>query len=118
MRIVADGATLTVTLKNQRPVELVDLTTSFLALGQAYEDFVYTRGFDPVAGNVRLYIRELKSGSIVAELASMAEQASFIIDNLDVFAGFVTQIDEITKFFVGASNDKAGFKFQVQHPMI
>ena len=56
MRIVADGATLTVTLKNQRPVELVDLTTSFLALGQAYEDFVYTRGFDPVAGNVRLYI--------------------------------------------------------------
>jgi hypothetical protein len=97
----SEPSILSVELRNSRPVELVDLTMSLTALGQAYEEFVHSHGFDPVAGNARLYIKELRSGSIIAELATALDQASFFLDYLDAFAGFVTHIDDVTNYFLG-----------------
>jgi hypothetical protein len=92
--------TLTIKIENKKPIELLDLTASLSALGQNYEEFVFSHGYDPKAGNVRLYITELRSGSIIAELQSLADQASFVLDHLDVFAGFVTNLDDLIKFFL------------------
>lgn len=97
---MADAPSLTIEFKNERPVELTDLTASFSALGQSYEDFVYSRGYDPLSKNVRLYIRELRTGSIFAELISLAEQASFIFEHAEIYAGFITNLDELTKYFL------------------
>lgn len=99
-------AVLKVELKNTKPVELIDLTTSLTALGQSYEDFVHSHGYDPVAGNVRLYIKELRGGSIIAELAAMMDQASFIVEHADTFAGFVAHLNELTAYFLGQRTAK------------
>ncbi len=94
---------LTIDFKNTRPVELLDLTASLQALGEEYVEFVNLRGFDPQAGNVRLYISELRSGSIIAELKSLVDQASFVLDHADIFAAFVTNLNDLTQFFLGRS---------------
>jgi hypothetical protein len=101
-----DG-TLLVELKNQKPIELRDLTLSFLALGQAYEDYVVSAGHEHIAGNVRLYVKELRSGSVIAELMAKADQAHAFLDNIETIAGFVTSLNDVLQFFLGLSPPKA-----------
>jgi len=100
--IAAEGSTPTLTIRfeNKQPVELLDLTASFAALGRQYEEFVFSRGYDPQAGNVRLYITELRTGSIIADLKTLSDQASFILDYADVFAGFVANLNDLIRFFL------------------
>ena len=101
-----DGVRLTLDFENSKPVELLDLAASFGALGEEYAEFVHRRGFDPQAGNVRLYISELRSGSIIAELKALADQSSFILEHADVFAAFVANLKELVDFFMGAAIGK------------
>src|SRR6266704_2395662 len=96
-----DDAALEISFANQRPVELIDLAESFIALGRQYEEFVYSRGYDPQARNVRLYIVEIRSGSIIARLQEFAEQTSFILKHADVYAAFVTSLNEIVQYLLG-----------------
>lgn len=51
---MSDEPFLRVQFKNQRPVELLDLTAALSALGRDYEEFAVKRGFDLKEGNVKL----------------------------------------------------------------
>jgi hypothetical protein len=82
-----------------RPVELADLGESFRALGKQYEDYVHRHGFDQQAGNARLYVAELRTGSILLILKNMLEQGSMVLKDLDVLAGFITNLYELVDYF-------------------
>jgi len=88
-------------LRNSKPVDLLDLTNALSPFGEAYQDHVVESGFEIDRGNIRLFIREIRSGSIVADLASIAEQASLVLRHIDVAAGFVTHLDQLCQFFLG-----------------
>lgn len=75
---------LSVTLKNTKPVELVDLGQSFEALGELYASFVHEKGYEAIAGNAKLYVVDVRRGSIVADLKGILDQASFVIDHVQV----------------------------------
>lgn len=92
--------------RNQRPVELLDLTTSFMALGEAFQDHAISHGFDPLEKNVRLYIRELRTGSIIADLQSLMDQASLVLDHRELFASFLANLDDVIKFFLTLTESK------------
>jgi hypothetical protein len=87
-------------LRNSRPVDLLDLTASLAAFGEAYQDHVLKAGYDVDRENVRLFIREIRTGSIVADLISLADQASFILKHIEVAAGFVTHLNDLLQFFL------------------
>ena len=108
MARVDDATGLRVELKNQRPVELLDLTLSLHALGRQDQEFVHSRGFDPKAKNVRLYIRELKSGSIIADLQQIADQASFVLQHAETYAAFVANFNDLVSFFLESRALKDG----------
>lgn len=97
---------LTFRLANTRPVELVDLGQSFEALGELYSEFVHSKGYEPTAGNARLYLIDLRSGSIVATLKGLLDQASFLVDHLDVLAGFLANVNDLIKFFTVQQSSK------------
>jgi hypothetical protein len=90
---------LTVRLINTKPIELVDLGQSFEALGELYSEFVHSKDYDLIAGNARLYLIDLRSGSIVATLKGLLDQASFLLDHLDVLSGFLANVNDLIKFF-------------------
>jgi hypothetical protein len=92
-------AQLRVILKNTKPVELIDVGKSFESFGEMYETFVYARGYEKAAGNAKLYLIGVRSGSIIADLKGYLDQASFIIDHFDVLAGFVANVHELVEFF-------------------
>jgi hypothetical protein len=63
---------LTIEIQNKRPVELTDLTESLLSLGEEYKRFILSHPeLDDTAG-VKLYVKEIRSGSIVTELVALA----------------------------------------------
>jgi hypothetical protein len=91
---------LTVTIKNKNPVELITLADSLDALGKQYIAFAASSGFDPDPGNVRLYIDELKTGSIIAVLKDIADQASFLKDRHELLAAFAGNLDDLMRFLL------------------
>lgn len=88
-----------VSLKNTKPVELVDIGQSFEALGELYEAFVHRHGYDKTPGNAKLYLVDVRRGSIIADLKGYLDQASFVLDHLDVLAGFIANMNELIEFF-------------------
>lgn len=97
---MAEEATLTIRFENKRPVDLLDLASSLQSFAARYTDFARDQGYDPIEGNVRLFIKELRTGSIIAELSTLAEQASFVLEHKDVLAGFVSHVNELAQFFL------------------
>jgi hypothetical protein len=86
-------------LKNEKPVDLLDLTASLAAFGESYQDFVLDAGFDHEPGNVRFFVKEIRSGSIIADLSSVASQASITLEHLDAAAAFMTHLNHVVQFF-------------------
>ena len=62
-------ASITVRIENTKPVELVDFTRSLLALADQFKRDVENDARQDV--EVRLYVTELRTGSLVAELAAL-----------------------------------------------
>jgi hypothetical protein len=91
---------ITFKLENSKPVDLLDLTGSLAAFGEAYRDYVAGAGYDVEPGNVRLFVREIRTGSIIADLASMADQASWVLSHLDAASAFISHFDKILHYFL------------------
>lgn len=72
---------------------------SLMALGQEYEDYASTLA-GQAPGNVKLYIRELRTGSVIADLEPILEQVSFIIEHRELFAGFMANFNDLVAFFL------------------
>jgi hypothetical protein len=93
-------AELVVRLNTSRPVEVSDLGRSFQALGKQYEEFVVAHGYDQTPGNAQLFVTHLETGSIVATLQTMLDQAPFVLKHVDVMARFVTNLQDILNYFL------------------
>jgi hypothetical protein len=61
---------LEVTINNEKPVVLVDLTMALLGVGQQFERFIETETTEQHKVGSELYIKEVRSGSIVLELVA------------------------------------------------
>src|SRR5689334_22330181 len=94
-----DNVEFEVTYKTQRPVELADLGSSFRALGRQYEEYVTRHGFDPMERNAKLYVSQVRTGSIIVRLMNMLEQGSMVLKDLDVLAGFITNLHDLIEYF-------------------
>lgn len=46
-----------------------------------------------------MYIAELRTGSIIAELKALLDQGSFVLDHIQVFAGFMSNLSDLINFF-------------------
>ncbi len=77
--------TITVTIENQHPVELIDFTRSLLALGDEFRREVEAKaeGFDG-----KLYVKELRNGSLVAELMVIAPAVGAALEAVNLTHDF------------------------------
>lgn len=94
-----DDSVLRIEFNNTKPIELVDLTLSFTALAESFKDFANRTG-DPRPDNLRLYVKEIRSGSVIADLVAIAEQSQFLLEHAEVFAGFVANTNDLVNFFL------------------
>lgn len=63
---------LEVTINNKTPVVLVDLTMALLGVGEQFARFIESETNEQVQAGSELYVKEVRSGSIVLELVAQA----------------------------------------------
>lgn len=63
---------LEVKINNEQPVQLVDLTMALLGVGQQFERFIENETNEQHQIGSELYIKEVRSGSIIVELVAQA----------------------------------------------
>jgi len=83
----------TLTLTNSRSVELADLSLAMLAISNEYKRYCAIHGDTPES---RLYIVEIKSGSIIAELVAMAQAVLPLFDQINSVIAFVRELKKWT----------------------
>jgi hypothetical protein len=101
---------LTIEIQNRRPIELLDLTESFLSLGDEYKRFVAANPDMVGAQNVRLYIKEIRAGSVVADLVALVgvgvPVALPYIENANNILDFAKYLKGAYGYFSGKEEEK------------
>ena len=63
---------LSIEIKNTQPVELSDLTASLTGFTDEYKRHVATIDPSALTEEVKLYVKEMRTGSIIADLIAIA----------------------------------------------
>jgi hypothetical protein len=92
---------LSITIQNTRPVELATLTESLQALAAAHARFADEHGVTINGDAVRLFVREIKTGSIIVDLVALAANLPMFPDQIATVVEFSKSLVEIIKFFKG-----------------
>jgi len=95
-----DKSALTVEIHNNQPIELMSLGLSFAAFSEEFCDFANTP-----AHEMQLYVRELRAGSLIADLVAISEQVDWLRKHMEVYASFVINLNDLVNFFLGKSHD-------------
>ena len=98
-------AVLTYTLNNVRPVELLDLTQSLLAIGDQYRRFAEAHS-EASADDYRLYVREVRTGSIIIDLITYATQPQMLAPYTPVLIAYASELGDWFEFFKGIKDAK------------
>ncbi len=96
-----EPATLVYKIDDKQPVELLDLTASLMAIGEQFKKFVRQHGSDVAEDDIRLYIKEVRSGSIIAELVSIAQQYGMIGPDVGWVVQYAEYLSEAYSYFKG-----------------
>jgi len=104
-----DETILRIEFRNSKPVELLDLTASFMALGDYFKDYANQTTGDPQRDNLKLYVKEIKSGSLIADMVALAEQPEWILEHKAVLAGFVANANVLVGNFLVKDESKTKF---------
>lgn len=105
---MSDNNSLIFTIKNKGPIELIDLSNSFLSLGNQYQRFL-EKGENPYGQELKLFVKEVKPGSIIAELftqPSLAVGALAFAENYITIINFLKYLKESYDYFSGIKKEK------------
>lgn len=97
---MAEQGRLIFEIKNNDPVELLDLTTSLVAFGREYVDYAEETLDGKYRTETRLYVKEIRSGSIIADLVPYAPALLPIISDVNTVVGFATRLQALVKWLV------------------
>jgi hypothetical protein len=94
-------------IDNEQPVELQDLAMSMLSMGDEYRRFA--NSYDVSTEEVRLYVKEIRAGSIITELMPMTPFALPLVSYAASVIDFTAHITKIIEFFAGKKTEPIGF---------
>lgn len=91
----------TIEIKNTQPVELLDLTGSLLSLADEYKRFVAAQPIPSAPEDIKLYIKDIHSGSIVTDLIAMAPAALPFVEHAKVIVTFAKYLKTGIEYLLG-----------------
>lgn len=101
-----DEAELTIEVKNARPVELLDLTGSLTALANEYMRHLQRSHPEDSASEVRLYVKEIHSGSIIASLMAASPGIIQGVSYVNSVVSFSNFLKKSYDFLTGKTAEK------------
>jgi hypothetical protein len=98
------GAALTIEIKNTKPVELTDLTRSFLSFADEFKRTLETNDPEAAAADVRLYVKEMRTGSIIADVIAISPHLLQGVSYADAVWSFAKHLVDAYEFLSGKSS--------------
>lgn len=96
-----DKMKLMIEIQNKQPVALLDLAQSMLSTASEYQSYLTKHAPDVDSENTQLYIKEVRSGSVITELVAMAPYALPLIENADSILEYGKYLVEALSWFKG-----------------
>ncbi len=95
---------LTITVQHTQPIELSLLTSSLQALATQHARYADRHGAAINGDQVKLYVKEIRGGSIVVELVALATSYGPIVGEISTVVGFAKSLVGILDFFRGKAD--------------
>lgn len=103
---MSQETSLEVKINNTRPVELTELTHSFLAMADEYKRNLARSENEVSEFEPKLYVKEIKSGSIITTLTALAPHAFNFVNAYQSIMPFVEHLSAVTKYLLGQTDEK------------
>ncbi len=98
---------LIIEIQNKQPLELLDLTKSFVSLASQFNNYVGKNGDSKENREAKLYVKEIRSGSVILELIELATIGVLpFLENVNTIVGFADYMKTAYNFFIGKSEVK------------
>ncbi|MBS0647315.1 MAG: hypothetical protein JSR97_12115 [Verrucomicrobia bacterium] len=98
---------LVIEIKNKQPLELLDLTKSLVSLASQFNSYASKNGDSKENREAKLYVKEIRSGSIILELIEMATIGVIpFLENVNTIVGFADYTKKAFNYFLGKSDNK------------
>jgi hypothetical protein len=81
------GAYISITLDLSEPVEVTDFARLFAGVGRQFDEYVES-AHPSIAGHARIYIKEMRKGSIIADLMAQVQDMIDFMDAVLIVTGF------------------------------
>ncbi len=94
-------SSLVLTISHDGPIELIRLADSLSAVASAFTRFADRNHVAINGDDVRLYVKEIRSGSIVVELMALAATVPMVIDQARSVLDFARFLSETIRYFRG-----------------
>lgn len=105
--IADDGSKLVFEFRNTIPMELTDITKSLLAVSSQYKRFVSRNDLEQDT-SVKLYVKEIKNGSVIVELFSYVQaNQDQIVHLIKISRSVIDFCFFLKNSFVGLESGKA-----------
>lgn len=101
-----DAVKLTIEIKNRQPVELLDLAQSLNSLGEEYRRFLATGEQAGKPDEIKLYVKEIRTGSIITELVALAPYSLPFVEHADTVIEYAKHLKTLYDWFSGKSEEK------------
>jgi hypothetical protein len=109
---VPDEPKFTLTLDHKAPVSLLDLTQCFGGLADEHRRFVESRKGISAGEQVQIYVREVRTGSIIADLAALTPCALQFMEHSVTILDFSCYLKAAYDFLLGKVSKTLGLQKQ------
>lgn len=99
-----DQTMLTVNIKNRQPVDLIDFAQSMISLGAEYSDFIAESQNHLISDEIKLYIKEIRPGSIITELMALAPALMPFAEHANTVIDFTSHLKSCIDFLKGSGS--------------
>lgn len=110
-----EDAMLQVRINNTRPIDLIDYAQSMLNLGNEYSSFINKTDIHLSSDDIKLYVKEIRTGSIITELVAIAPTLMPFMEHSNTVLDFANHIKVSFDYLLGKGSkpqdlDKDGLK--------
>ena len=99
-------AKLTIKIENKRPIEITDFTDSFNSLANQYYKYLSENESFKLNQDTKLYIKEIRSGSIITELSDLVPLVIPFVENSNSVIEFTGFLKKGFDYFLGKTEEK------------
>lgn len=97
---------LTIEIKNTQPVELADITNSLLSFAEEYKRYLTLHPAITTPEETKLYIKEIKAGSIFIDLVALTSFALPYIEHANTVVVFTFYVKTVYDYLLGRDNKR------------